>query len=206
MVYPGNNKLVRLLFGWYLDISIKFNLRRINYNAIAIDPSRSVLLLANHYSFWDTLLVYYLNKHFFKKKTHVLIIEKTMQRWPFLRHMGAFSITPNSKDMLASLNYAGNLLNDPGNLVLIYPQGKLYSNFSTEIIFEQGLSRVIQQSTKTFQCVMMASFIENFEHKKPGAYIYLKSTDIASDDIKTINQLYQQHYTEAKAKQTQIVV
>jgi hypothetical protein len=59
-----------------------------------------------------------------------MVIEETVQKVSFFKYMGAFSVNKNSREMLASLNYAAELLNDPQNLVLIFPQGKLYSNFT----------------------------------------------------------------------------
>ena len=62
-----------------------------------------------------------------------MILEDTVQSVFFLKYMGAFSITKQSRQMMESLAYAGELLQDPQNLVLIFPQGRLYSNFSDDV-------------------------------------------------------------------------
>jgi hypothetical protein len=43
-----------------------------------------------------------------------------------------------SREMLESLAYSANLLNNPENLVTIFPQGELYSNHETYIHVEKG--------------------------------------------------------------------
>ena len=58
-----------------------------------------------------------------------MVREDTTVQLQYLKYGGAFSINKKSRDMLQSLDYAAELLNDPQNLVLIFPQGKLYSNF-----------------------------------------------------------------------------
>lgn len=206
MIYPGNNKLIRWLFGLYISRSLKRNFHHISFNKIVIDRSRPILLLANHYSWWDGFIFYHINQLFFKKQTHVMALETTLKRWPFMRHFGAFSIKPQSKGALASLTYAAGLLDNPDNLLLIFPQGKLYSNFTDEIRFERGLGRIIAQSSGKFQYIMAASFIEYFNNKKPSVNVYLKPLVVPHNDIDAISQAYTRHYHESKQLQTQTVI
>lgn len=206
MTRPGNNKLIRWLFHHYLGWLLRRTFQEIKLGEVAIDPDKSVLLLANHYSAWDGFLMYHLNNQLFHKKFHVLILEKTIRRFPFMKHLGAFSITKSSKDMLGSLAYAAELLNDPQNLVLIFPQGALHSNFSDRIAFEKGLAKIISQTNGNFQYLLAANFTENFEHKKPTAFVYLKAMSYAGESLETLNQAYQQHYDSAKLIQTKIVI
>ena len=66
--------------------------------------------------------------------------------------------------------------------------------------------KILKQATGKFQLVYSATFIENFEHKKPTAYVYLKTAD--GHDFTTVAELqqaYQQHYNRARQQQTQIV-
>lgn len=135
-----------------------------------------------------------------------MLLERTSKRVSILKYGGAFSINKKSKEAIESLDYAAQLLNEPGNLVLIFPQGKLYSNFITGVAFEKGIMKIIKQAAGKFQTIFSTTFIENFEHKHPVAYIYLKTAD---DNFSTINELqdaYQQHYTASHQQQTQIVI
>jgi len=176
------------------------------FNTIETDTNKSVLLIANHYSFWDTLILYHVNSNLLKKNFHVMILEETSLEQVFLRYAGAFSVDKSSRDMLKSLNYASELLNDPKNLVLIYPQGKLYSNFVNEVHFENGVSRIIKQAQGKFQLIFAAAFIQYFKHKKPTATVYLENMNesFADKSIDELQSAYQQYYSASKKLQTEI--
>ena len=135
-----------------------------------------------------------------------MILEDTVRDVFFLKYMGAFSIAKSSRGMIESLDYAAELLKNPQNLVLIFPQGKLYSNFSDEVVFEKGLVKVIKQAAGKFEYAFAATFIEYFQHKKPGINVYVQSSNTDSTSVDDIQQLYQQHYRLAKQRQTQIIV
>lgn len=135
-----------------------------------------------------------------------MILEETARENVFFKYAGAFSINKKSKDMLASLDYAAKLLDNPQNMVLIFPQGKLYPNFVNDIHFEKGVLRIIKQAQGSFQLVFAAAFVQYFKHKKPTATVYLKAAD-ESFAGKTINELqnaYQQYYNQSKQVQTEI--
>ena len=135
-----------------------------------------------------------------------MVLDETIQKFGFMRYIGAFSVNKNSMQVMASLHYAAQLLDNPGNLVVIFPQGKLYSNFVDEVKFEKGLSKIIT-SPANFQYVLAATFVENFEHKKPSVYVGLKTMD--KNEIDGLTQLqtaYQQHYQSTKLQQTRITV
>ena len=136
-----------------------------------------------------------------------MVLDETMQKLGFMKYLGAFSITKNSKQMLASLNYAAQLLNEPDNMVVIFPQGKLYSNFVDEVKFEKGLARIMEQATANFQYVLAATFVENFEHKKPSVYVGLKACNKTDfNTLGELNEAYQQHYKLTRLQHTRIIV
>ena len=205
MIYPGNNKLIRWFFNGYIRWTSGRNFYQVNYNQINIIPNKAILLLPNHYSWLDGFIYYHINRLLFKKKFHVMILEETIMQQRFMRHLGAFSISKNSRDMIQSLNYAAQLLHDPANLVLIFPQGKLYSNFIQQPVAESGLVRIIEQAGNNFQFVLAAGFTECLNHKKPAININLKQIDDIGGNV-NISDAWQQHYSEAMARQTKIVL
>ena len=207
MIYPAKNIIIKRCFDAYIRFIVTRNFSKINFTNLLIDKSKPVLLIANHSGFWDGFLMHYVNSQLFKKKFHVMLLERTSKRIPILKYVGAFSISKNSKDIITSLNFAAQLLNDPENLVLIFPQGKLYSNFITEVEFEKGVMKVIGKAQGSFQLIYSAIFIECFTNKKPLANIYLKHvTNTAFENIQQLQADYQQHYDNARNQQTQIVI
>ncbi len=207
MIYPKNNPLIHRFFHHYIGHLIKSNFKAFNFNTLEADKDKSILLLANHFGWWDGFLLYWLNYKLLKKKFHIMILEDTVKRVFFLKYMGAFSVVKNSRSMIESLNYASELLQDPQNLVLVFPQARLYSNFVDDIHFERGLLKIIKQAAGKFQYVFAATFIEYFQHKKPTINVYVqKHPNTAAESIDELKDLFQQHYESAKLLQTQIVL
>ena len=133
-----------------------------------------------------------------------MILEETALKEAPLMYVGAFSVNRGSKDIVESLNFAAKLLDVPDNLVLIFPQGKLYSNMIEEVIFERGVMNIIKKANN-FQLVFAATFIENFNNFKPVANVHLKPENSGDfKDIDTLQQAYRQHYMQARQQQLQI--
>ncbi len=208
MLYPKKNPIAKWIFKVYVKWLVNKQFHRFLFNTIEVENNKSVLLIANHFSFWDGLILYCLNERLFKKKFHVMILQETAKRIGALGYGGAFSVNKGSRDVIESLDYAAQLLNNPGNLVLMFPQGKLYSNFVEHINFEKGVTKLIQKSGNNCQIIFAATFIQYFEHKKPTVTIYLKQQhDIYfSKGISTLQSDYQEHFNKSKQQQTEIVL
>jgi len=206
MIYPKQNSILFGLFKWYVKRIVRRNFDDIIFNEISLDPSKPILLIANHFSFWDSLILFCVNERLFKKKAYVMVLEETMRKDRFLKYGRAFSVGKNPKDIIESLNYATRLLNEPGNVVLMFPQGKLYPNFVEYVHFEKGVLNIIQKTNPEVQLVFAATFVQYFKHKKPTATVYLKQEPVnyADKTINDLQQAYQQHYTASKLLQTEI--
>jgi len=206
MIYPRNNRPIFWVMRQYVNWLLGWHFREIKFNNIEVDKNGSILLIANHYSFWDTLILYTVNFRSLKKKMHVMILEETMHTYWSFKYAGAFTVKKGSRDVINSLNYAAELLSDPQNLVLIYPQGKLYSNFVTRIHFEKGIFKIIKQAQGKFQLVFAAAFVQYFRSTKPTATVYLKTEteNYADKTIAELQAAYQQFYDEMKLEQTEI--
>ena len=206
MIKNKDNWLKHTFFSWYISRSVKRHYHKIKFDLVETDPQKSILLIANHYSWWDGFLLFHLNKLLFKKKFHIMILEETIIKHGFLKYVGSFSVSKTSRSMLETLKYAGSLLNDPENLVVIFPQGKLYSNFVDEVNFEKGLERIINFSRQNFNYVFAASFTEEFSEPKPTQFIYLKTFPAQNfAGLAAVQSEYQKHYQQSKAVQIAIV-
>jgi 1-acyl-sn-glycerol-3-phosphate acyltransferase len=204
MVYPKENKLIYWLLSTYVKWLIRKNFHELLFNSVEIDKNKSILLLANHFSFWDGLILHSINYKLFKKKFHVMVGHDTTYKLKYLRYGGAFSVKKNAREMLESLDYAAKLLNDPQNLVILFPQGKLYSNFVEDIHFEKGILKVIRQADGKFQLIFASTFIQYYKHRKQSINVYLKKENesYAGKSADELKNAYQQHYDAAKKLQT----
>ncbi len=207
MIKPKSNKIIYAFFAWYIERIIKKDFSGFEYNNVDFDPQKSILLLSNHFSWWDGFLVFHLNKIYFKKKFHVMVLEETAKKEGFLKYVGAFSIQKNAKSIIESLEFAGKLLDDPNNLVLIFPQGKLYSLHSKTVNFEKGVSRIINASKRNFNYVFAVILTDYFDQRKPKLKIELQNwsqPEFAS--LQVIKNAYNKHYETVLNQQAEITV
>jgi 1-acyl-sn-glycerol-3-phosphate acyltransferase len=207
MIYPQNNRLIYGFFQRYIPRIIRRNFKEVNFNSVEIDQNKSVLLLANHFSWWDAFLLYFVFAKLTGKKLHVMVLEDTMKKQWFFKYIGAFSVNKTPHGVINALNYAAQLLNDPQNLVLIFPQGKLCSNFVNEVQFEKGVMKIMDQAAGRFQLIYAAAFVENLQYEKPMANVYLSiPVNCTFENIEALTQSYQQHYNDARLLQTKIIL
>jgi len=207
MLEPRQNKLVYQFFSWYIKRIISSDFQELKFNRTEFSKDQAILLLANHSSWWDGFLMFQINRLYFKKKFHVMITEENYRKVWFLKYLGSFSVKKNSRSAIETLEYAGKLLNNPDNLVLIFPQGKLYSGHVDEIQFQKGLINLINSSNRKFQYIFAASFIDYFEYRKPMLTCYLQEWKGAEfTSLQLIKSAYNKHYETSRQKQTAIQV
>lgn len=199
--------LIRAFFSWYISRIIHSDFKQLWFDEPSFDSNRPILLLANHFSWWDGFLMFQMNRKLFKKRFHVMVTEENYRNVWFLKYLGAFSVSRHSKDMIRSLEYAGTLLNDNDNLVLIFPQGKLYSSHVKQVEFEKGLIKVINSSERKFQYVFAASFVDYFENRKPSVRCYLNCWEGAEfTSLQLIKSAYNKHFELSRREQDRIIV
>ena len=206
MIRNQNNFFIRWILHNYTRWIVSRHFHEITNTPIDVDPNKSVLLIANHFSFWDSLILYIINQKVLKKTFHVMVREDTTLHLKYVRYGGAFLINKKSRGMIESLDYAAKLLDNPQNLVLIFPQGKLYSNFVNEINFEKGIIKVIEKAEGKFQLLFATTFIQYFKQKKQSVTIYLKEEEYTGKSLEDIKNAYQEHYENTKLMQTEIVI
>lgn len=132
---------------------------------------RPMLVLPNHSTWWDGFFIYTLNRLFWKKKYHVMMLEEQLLKYPFFSKLGAFSIKQsNAKDIITSLNYAGELLQNADNLINIYPQGILRPHFVRPLSFAKGSDYLLRDFTGDLDVVLVAMRIEYLSEKKPSVF------------------------------------
>ncbi|MCZ4245410.1 1-acyl-sn-glycerol-3-phosphate acyltransferase [Pedobacter punctiformis] len=205
MYLPKKNTIIFNFFSWYIKYIIKKDFSAFNFDHLALKNENSILLLANHFSWWDGFFIFYINKKLFKKQFHVLVNADNYNKVGFLKYLGAFAPETKGKDVLETLNYAGKLLDDPDNLVLVFPQGKLYSNHLKSIGFEKGVMQMINASQKRINVVFSATFIDYFAKRKPTAHTYLQHWENEEYiSLQLLKSAYNKHYDYSAVKQTQI--
>ncbi|WP_113654233.1 lysophospholipid acyltransferase family protein [Pedobacter namyangjuensis] len=204
MYLPRKNAFIYNFYSWYISYIINKNFCAFTNNKISINPNEAILLLANRFSWWDGYMLFQLNKRVLKKKFHVLVTAEDYQKTSYLKYFGAFAPEAKGKDLLETLTYAGQLLNDPQNLVLIFPQGKIRSIHVSQIAFEKGIMQVLNASQKKFQTVFAVTLVDYFNSRRPKAKTYLTKWQAEEYvSLQLLKSEFNKHYDNAVLKQTQ---
>ena len=198
MYLPRKSPVLFRFFSWYIAYIIRKDFVSYTFNQLPVRNDEAVLLLANHFSWWDGFLIFQLNRLTIKKKFHVLVTKEDYERSWYLKYVGAFAAVNKGKDVVETLAYAGSLLNDAGNLVLVFPQGKLYTSYTDSITFEKGVMQIINASKKKFQIVFSATLIDYFDRRKPTVRTYLRNWEAEEYvSLQLLKSEYNKHYEQS---------
>ncbi len=157
---------------------LKRRFAKITANMVEIKPNCSYLLMCNHFSFWDGFFGIYIaykliGKHQKIKGLYTMSVKKQMEKKPWLKYFGSFSVSPGTRSIEESLNYAASVLNTPGNVLVYYPQGNLESGHIRHIEIKDGIYEIISRTQGDCQLLWTSNLTEYFESLKPRLYINL---------------------------------
>lgn len=203
MIKPARYLLTDWLWHVYFSFILRSDFKEIRYNKdILISQNKALLVLGNHFSWWDGFILFRLNELYFHKRLHLMMLEDQLSKNSFLRYAGAYSINRQGRKIFESLNYTASLLENPENLVIIFPQGKIESMHAPYIRFEKGIKRIIDQYQKDIQILFSTALVDYCTHRKPTLHFYLKEYAYQpSYTLEDIEKAYNAHYQEALKSQ-----
>ena len=108
------------------------------------------------------------------RKFYFMMQEDQLLKYRFFNQTGAFSIRKSSREALQSLSYASSLLEEPSNMVLIYPQGQLHSLYNSDFLFQRGLGRLIGGREGKLHLILSANMIDYWDHPRPSLSTYIE--------------------------------
>jgi 1-acyl-sn-glycerol-3-phosphate acyltransferase len=83
-----------------------------------------ILVVSNHTSWWDPLVLLHASEHLLRTEGHALMDARNLRRLPFFSLVGAFGVDLDEpSDGAAAVRHAARLLDRPGRMVWIFPQG-----------------------------------------------------------------------------------
>lgn len=175
---------VKLLSNWFA-LYMRYRMRKA-FKTIQVTPftpkeGHSILLLCNHFSWWDGFFANYLAYWVLKRDLYIMMQHDHLEKRMLFNLFGGFSIERGTREMIKSLWYAADLLNEPENLVVVFPQGELISNHTTGISIEKGIERLVNHIKGPCQIVYSCTLIDYFESLKPSAYIHLFDCGVAGE-------------------------
>lgn len=186
-------------FDFYSKFKLNAHFKKIQYIGKYVDSNLPVLIISNHFSWWDGFIQLQLNNKFLHRKFHVIMLEEQLKKYMILNKAGCFSVKKNSRDILESLKYCNQLLNDKNNMLLIFPQGETQSIYTDEFKFEKGLGYVLKNQTSDIQVIFNINLIDYYSDAKPTLSIYYKQTTITkTTNINEIEMLFNSYAKECK--------
>jgi len=161
----------------------------------------SILMIGNHFSWWDGFIARHVSKQLLKRRLYVMMLEDQLRSRMFLSRIGAFSIRQNHRSAVESLHYAAGLLRDPANVVVMFPQGKFQSVYHYPLDFENGWFRALKMAAGHTKVVFMANLVDYFSNRKPSLNTYLHAVETALPDASAVEQAYNLFMKEAVEQQ-----
>lgn len=204
MIKPSHSSFHCWLINIYIGFILKTDFCDVTITGNIKPDKRSILLIPNHFSWWDGFFAWHLNKKLFKKQYHVMMLEKELAKRRFFSKAGAFSINLNSRSIISSLNYCQQILSNPNNLLLMFPQGRLESQHHTNIKFRKGIERIAKQSPQT-RIIFAACLTDYYSHRKPSLTIALKEYN-GERNLSSMEKSYNEHLNESISQQDKIYV
>ncbi len=154
-------------FSFYSRNGLKRHFHSVTFDCTADTADRPVLLIGNHFSWWDGFIAYRLNDLCLHKKFHIMMLEEQLKNRLFLNKAGAFSIKRGSRSVVESLQYAAGLLHDNDNLLVVYPQGTITSIHRRPVRFEKGVERIIAGASEKLMILFYVALPDWFSEQKP---------------------------------------
>ncbi|MFY7787211.1 MAG: 1-acyl-sn-glycerol-3-phosphate acyltransferase [Thermoflexibacteraceae bacterium] len=200
MITPRYNWFSNQFWKYYSNRLLQTDFHAVTINhPITPPPNRSVLLLGNHFSWHDGFIATYLNHRFIHKQFHVLMLEEQLRQNMILRTAGAFSINRQGRDMVKSLQYAAQLLENSQNLLTLYPQGRIESMHNAQPTFEKGWFRILHQNPPT-TVIYYVALTDYLANRKPNLNIHLLQLDTTSYNYEEIRSSFLDFYADCRKR------
>ncbi len=183
-IYPMFQWLTRLLVWRYFN--------QVHIEGDFKDNGNAVLVIANHVSWWDGFWILLLNLKIIHRKFYFMMLEFQLKKHWYFRYTGGYSVKKNSKSILESLSYTTGILHNSANMVLMFPQGKIFSMYNDNVPFQKGLERIKQGISADSQILFVVNLTDYFSNIKPDLFMYIKSLSVSDLNGSSVEIAYKE--------------
>lgn len=184
MIRAKHNKYWVKYASYHTKILIGIFFGKVHYIGEYEEKELPILMISNHFSFFDGFIQILLNRNVFKRRFNFMMLEKELRKNMILTKIGASSISKGKRSSVASSAYAVEMLANPKNMFLFFPQGKIKSIYTREFKFEKGLLSYVLVNTKNdFELVFNVNLIHYGTKLRPDLYAYYKTHKIDSNTV-----------------------
>lgn len=206
MIEARHNPFIYSFLSCYAKAKIRNNFQQVVLKGEADVNGKSVLLLSNHISWWDGFWAFYLNHKLFGKRFYFMMNEEELKRRKLFSLAGGFSIAKRGRSIFQTLDYASGLLELPDNLVLIYPQGKLYSAQDHDFRFKKGIERINLLDEERVKVIFLLQLVDYYQHPKPTLFLYYSEADPIIYKKKNYEEQYRAFFERILGEHKKIVI
>lgn len=196
MIKANHNIAAQVMFYAYIKRLMKkhfSNFFLVN-KAPEISRSNSLVITPNHISWWDGFFIGLLEKKYYNRKVHIMMLEEELRKYWFFSRVGAYSIKHNSiKSIRESHTYTKELFSGPANSIIIYPQGEIEDFEKRPLALKKGLKYFIEDSTDDFSILPVAFKIQYYNEMKP-AIVARFGRPLNNNELKNDFNLYEKEF------------
>jgi 1-acyl-sn-glycerol-3-phosphate acyltransferase len=180
-----------VFFAWHVRrrIAGRFASLRIH----GLEPLRQacasgpVLLVANHTSWWDPLVLFDVSYRILRCEGSALMDAKNLRALPMLGWIGAFGVElGDHEDGERAVRYGAEQLSRPGRMVVVFPQGRERPVTERPLAFRAGAARMAVQAPREPAIVPMALRYEHGRLEKPDALVNVGEPFARGEDVESL--------------------
>ena len=197
MITADHKYWARFVFNLYIDKQFKkhFNGFKIVNQLPLIEKDKSLIILPNHFSWWDGFLIDYINRKLINRKFYILMLEEQLNRYWFFQKLGAFSINQNNpKSIIETSLYFKQLLKFNNSLISFYIQGKIEPFGYENITIKNGIKIFIKGNEQNTQLLPISFKFQYYEDKKPD--ILCRFGNVLNATDKNIDKLIKREFLD----------
>lgn len=174
MIKADHKKWARWLYDFYVPRLLKSNFQNfyLTNEFPDIPDNQSLIITPNHFSWWDGFFIDYTLRFFSKRKIYLLMLEEQLKRYWFFKKVGAFSINPhNPKSIKKTFDYIIEVIGDPKNVLIFYPQGEIEDYVKRPLTVKEGLKTILNMANTEVNILPVAFKIKYGNTKKPDVLV-----------------------------------
>ncbi|AUX20201.1 uncharacterized protein SOCEGT47_006660 [Sorangium cellulosum] len=151
--------------------------------ARALAAEAPLLLVTNHVSWWDPLVILHASQHLLGVDGHAMMAADNLRRLPFFALVGAFGVDLDEpSDGSAAIRYAARLLDRPGRAVWIFPQGRERPSDERPLGFRAGAAQIARVARRA-AVLPVALRYELAGEERPRLYLSIGEPVPAARDV-----------------------
>ncbi|KAF0148923.1 MAG: Acyltransferase domain protein [Ignavibacteria bacterium] len=170
MIKADHNNIAQFLFYPYIKWLMKKHFAHfylVNEPPKVIEDS-SLLLTPNHISWWDGFFIGHLEKKYYNRKVHIMMLEEQLKNFWFFSKVGAYSIKQESiKSFLETRAYTRELISQSTNSVIVYPQGEIEDYEKRPLTIKKGIKNILQNINSDVTILPIGFKIQFHNEMKP---------------------------------------